>query len=87
MDTTRKSPSSNAWSQTGTDVKAMNDFSDGPQVEVQVHDKEDADTDEIPPPPPPPSVPPPDALQKDEELQALLDEVQVQHSSLHVCSA
>ena len=87
MDTPRKSPSSNAWSQTETDVRAMNDFSDGPQVEVQVHDKEDADTDEIPPPPPPPSAPPPDVLQKDEELQALHHKIQVQYSSLHVCLA
>ena len=97
MDSPRKSPSSNAWSQTETDVRAMNDFSDGPQVEVQAHDKvfEDADTDEIPPPPPsappppppstspppPPSAPapPPDVLQKDEELQALHDEIQVRH--------
>lgn len=86
MDTPQKSPSSNAWSQTETDVRAMNDFSDGPQVEVQVHDKEDADTDEIPPPPPP-SAPPPDVLQKDEELQALHNKIQVRHSSLHVCIA
>ena len=86
MDTPQKSPSSNAWSQTETDVRAMNDFSDGPQVEVQVHDKEDADTDEIPPPPPP-SAPPPDVLQKDEELQVLHDKIQVRYSSSHVCLA
>ena len=89
MDTPQKTPLSDARSQTDTNVMVMRDFSDGPQAEVQANDDVfvDADTDEIPPPPPPPSAPPPDVPQKDEEIQALHDEIKVGYSSLYICLA
>ena len=90
MDTPQKTPLSDARSQTDTNVKVMRDFSDGPQAEVQANDDVfvDADTDEIPPPPPP-SAPPPDVPQKDEEIQALHDEIKVRmvQLTLYICLA